>query len=1734
MATKCRLFMAAAAGSALLAACALLSTSPAEGQVKRPVLPPPPPPVATPPVIIGGGPVFVGPGGMQKVPAKPSDHSGPQFSALRLAEKSEYRQYINVARDCIKDKAWNDACTALQTILDNDKDFYVRIKEQDPRTHRETERRTSVKFEANNLLGSMPDDGLDVYEQRFGGKARKLLDEAKKKGDFDALGEVAARYLHTQAGAEANELLATHYLDRGQFFLAALRFERQLALNPKRVPVSDLTLFKAALAYRRAGDVKNSERLWKQLTPRLEKAGGLKIGEQLVSAEKLEKALAQIPRPETIGSHDWPMVAGNLTRSAQALGSPPLLDQILYRWPLAPGKTDPGGDPDDKERIDAAAAVTTRINDALALAQKNAGTPILPGFFPIAVSGRVIFRTYFGISSFTLHEIKDSDGEVLAKAGELDWRTDFDGSLGNLLNSRTKDQIPSTINNWLTFAQQGQFGPGFLNMLYENSMVGTLTTDHRLVYAVDDLAVPAPRHFMQMMQYQPNQVPPPLLRLVKGNTLRAYDLSTGKLTWEQGLTSKHEEFKNGLFLGPPLPVGGKLYALFEHSDSGDLELVALNPADGTLLGQPQQLGTVEDNAKVIYDLSRRIHAVHLSYGEGFLVVPTHAGEILGVDLLSRTLAWAYPYREKSSGQDPMIGAFPPGMIIRPGMMPLTNSITGNWYNTPPVIVEGKVVFTAPDANSVHCINLRDGIQVWKRPQADGDLYLGGVYDGKVVVVAKTGVRLLSLATGEQLKFLPTGDMPSGQGVASKNIYYLPLSKGEICAIDLEHGTIKAHNRSGSKGAPAPGNLMFYEGDVFSMTPREVVVYPQITHRLELANEAVTAHPDDVAKRAERGELRLADGQVQGAVDDLRFVLSKDHVAKLPEPIKTQARDKLYLAMTDLFQANFNAASAKYLDEYRELCKVPGNLDEQQQRQARFLRLLGEGREAQGNLVEAFQAYKDFGALPIHRGGTISLPDDPSHKVPTSVWLRGRVSAMIARATPEQRRPLEDKIAEEWKAVKDKEDLDTIRSFVGMFDVPFVVGREARLRLADTIIAKNNKSDFLEAELSLEQLRTGALKDDPNIGGRALEALARLEMQKGTAPAMRLAATYIRRLGAEFPRAKLAGGKTGADLVNEMAADKRFLPYLAEGGPLWPGARIKARELSQVATNQMVERLGLWRGAQGYLVLSPQDQADGPARGKRLLLSTSNLNDTQVSLIDVMSGKAPLWNEHLGQVFANQQWSQMWHFQLYNQAITNPAFYPKARFRLYQSSGHLAVFQVGMSAIAVDLETGKKLWQHSLLEIELPPLGTNINQVLPEPDGAIWIMFWNPQLGGQQRRIRVGQIVAVQPSYVALLLQKTLVVLDPMRGTTLWTKTDLSADTTVFGDDQYIYLVDTAGGGSNGRALRASDGAQAKVADFGLLYQNRVRLLGSRILSAVPERKGLTLRLYDIPTGKDVWARSFDAKAVVLRADDPRLTGVVEPSGKVSILDARTGAGLAEANALQGRVTKDDLTNLERPLVLADRDHFYVALNHPTDPLKVMGGTVVSNFSNGVRCAPVNGWVLAFHRKDGQRTEGGEVLRWKKGDLHWHTYSPMANQMVVLEQFERLPVLIFSARYQEPFKNGFVGGMPMQWVSQTESVDKQTGKMVYAPAAARRTNGVSAQFYAFILDAKDATINLIGWSGTVQHYVDDGRKRLEMEGRLGPEQFGNPYAGIGAIPGGPGRPIFRPRPIFRVPPPVGKK
>ena len=292
---------------------------------------------------------------------------------------------------------------------------------------------------------------------------------------------------------------------------------------------------------------------------------------------------------------------------------------------------------------------------------------------------------------------------------------------------------------------------------------------------------------------------------------------------------------------------------------------------------PERSAWSQQQFRVTHDLSRRTNAVHLAYGEGILVCPTNAGEVLGVDLMSRSLAWAYPYREQSPA-DGQAGDAEPGASRHSrsaaGRRRWPRRATvANWKSAPPVIVDGKVVFTAPDANSVHCINLRDGTPVWKKRQMDGDLFLAGVFRARSSSSARNSIRALDLQT-TATALVPADAATCRRARAS------PARTSIICRSRRARSSRSTSRRARSRPTTAPKR-----DDVAAGQPRLLRRRGAIARRrarsspirssspgCEVANAALQADPENPDKLVNRGELLLADGQVQAAVDDLQRAL----------------------------------------------------------------------------------------------------------------------------------------------------------------------------------------------------------------------------------------------------------------------------------------------------------------------------------------------------------------------------------------------------------------------------------------------------------------------------------------------------------------------------------------------------------------------------------------------------------------------------------------------------------------------------------------------------------------------------------------------------------------------------------------------------------------------------------------------------------------------------------------------
>src|SRR5262249_28348674 len=100
---------------------------------------------------------------------------------------------------------------------------------------------------------------------------------------------------------------------------------------------------------------------------------------------------------------------------------------------------------------------------------------ILPASFPIAVAGRLIYRTQEGVEA------------TRAASGELAWRHSTWGGLSPLL-SPGENRLRPAVKQWMA----GYLQNDPPNVLVENSLLGTLSSDGSRVYLIDDLAIPPP------------------------------------------------------------------------------------------------------------------------------------------------------------------------------------------------------------------------------------------------------------------------------------------------------------------------------------------------------------------------------------------------------------------------------------------------------------------------------------------------------------------------------------------------------------------------------------------------------------------------------------------------------------------------------------------------------------------------------------------------------------------------------------------------------------------------------------------------------------------------------------------------------------------------------------------------------------------------------------------------------------------------------------------------------------------------------------------------------------------------------------------------------------------------------------------------------------------------------------------------------------------------------------------
>ncbi len=855
----------------------------------------------------------------------------------------------------------------------------------------------------------------------------------------------------------------------------------------------------------------------------------------------------------------------------------------------------------------------------------------------------------------------------------------------------------------------------------------------------------------------------------------------------------------------------------------------------------------------------------------------------------------------------------------------------------------------------------------------------------------------------------------------------------------------------------------------------MVAYPQLKVKLELMNELLAKNPKDPQGLFERGELRLDKGERAGAVEDLHAALENlppgtDQKAK-DDKVKIQG--KLFDAMTELLQHDFNNGE-KYLKEYGELCTIAGGEDaakETQRRKANYLCLVAKGREDQGKLDEALKAYLDFGSLPTAQDELLSVVTEPAVKARPDVWARGRIKAMLERSTPEQRKPLEDVISGKWVEVKSSADLEKLRHFVSMFGDTAAIGKEGQLFLADRLMERPGNADMLDAETQFLKLIND---DDPSFVARALDGLARLCTRKGK---LEDAYEYYKTLKVRFPNTEVRDGKTGAQLLDNLATDKRFLQYMDEPGDVVGKRRFKGELERDKNFNPQSQHLIYTFGA--------LNDALPDLKHLRVAMNHSTNN---FKLVDRRTGQEKLT------VQVNENFNA---FMYPTQNMGNPngpwggpmiqQFQPN-RFG-YHSVGHLIVANLGQYLVAVDAVTHRKLWDKNLLGDHSP---ANNSLQYNATDETLQTMFTDGML------MTISQGGPVEANYVCLLTREGLMALDPLNGKPLWVRNDVSTRGRLFGDGQHIYLVELNNDNtaSTTRAFRAQDGASVPVPNFATLYQKKERVIGRELLVADNQSTGLMMRLYDVHTGKDLWSQKFPTGTTVLHSEDSDLAGVMAPDGRVTVMSIRQ-----RKVVFGGIVTVEHMKNLKQAHLLADGQLVYIALNttDPANPNNEAWENLQSN--TGLRDLPVNGMVYAFERRTSK-------IRW---------VNEVKNQKLSLEQWRDMPVLLFTSRFQQGVNMGGMmrGGMqPNQAFGDVyiEAYDKSTGKLFYKmPTKGEATMGQNYLLvYAINHDASNGKVEMIANNYKLTISQEGEATTVKEDG--GKEKGTKPAAQGGGAPG----------------------
>lgn len=820
---------------------------------------------------------------------------------------------------------------------------------------------TTVMRQVREMIGRLPERAMEVYELRYGPLAAKILSEAEPARDWYALEQVRREFFHTEAGYRATYLLATREWLLGNPLAVSLLLDDLVVLPRAVEQLGDEILWMHAGACLLAerplpGPVSLpadfvDTRSDASLTPD-------EVSAEWESAVRLrfsELAFAIDPLAE-----DFPYLGGRPNRSGFSEGEMPLSNA---RWML-----ETSGSPRQERMIEAETAQL-----------KATGQLPPPSWMPLRVGDQLLMRT--------TQRLIGADFRTGKRVWAYPWveppeeRTVADNVEPAELR---EEEDPKDI---------------LTQRVWNDVPYGQVSSDGRRAYMINDLGPIETERFSPFGMRARSAVE------ASKNTLVALELATeGKLLWRVGAgETVPSSFAEAFFLGPPLPVRGRLYVMAEMA--GEIVLVCLNPRDGSEIWR-QVLVSVEASG-ITTDPVRRVAGAMPTYHEGLLICPTGAGVTVAVDLIDRTLRWA--------NEHPRNLGFTQNAFRQPVDVPMSQ-LSQRWMTSVAIGDGTSIALTPVESDRMIVVDAVTGIDRF-RPQPRGrNLYLAGIRNNQYLIVRADGVMALDLQSGAEIwrtasDLMSPGQRVSGRGVFGPSSYFLPTSHDELIEIGLQSGRVL-----GRRQTRYPlGNLVAIDGELISQaTATLAVAYGEDSLRPNI-DRILTDDPDDVFALIRKAELLMENNQRDAALELLGKARTLD-----PENV-----DAIVLSVEAMLGSlrDQQEISAEDLETLRQLIDGPEQHAELLvlQIQRLLAPLQSEPSQtpiSQGDLSSALDLLLELSLLTIERptlaGQQTALFSSPTRQFTLDAWLAARVAAIAAVAGDATLADFEERLDEQFQ------------------------------------------------------------------------------------------------------------------------------------------------------------------------------------------------------------------------------------------------------------------------------------------------------------------------------------------------------------------------------------------------------------------------------------------------------------------------------------------------------------------------------------------------------------------------------------------------------------------------------------------------------------------------------------------------------------------------------------------------